>query len=272
MSAVADEIAAPSEAGLSASVQVLPLPPGLYLFSVSAGSPSTAKSPGSIPMPAVSVAAAPGTPAGRLDFLAGAQATGAWLFAKGDLLVARVNDALTQLILTSMRGPTGSTLSIKVERLDARVVTEAAIESTVPLQIVTHIRSRGDLTFANAEWAGQVAPGLWIESFGILPLQRLAGRDIEYKGLSGNGIESPWTSDGRPCGTRGMAVPLVGFAIRLKPGPAMDYDCEYSGYFASGVTVGPFRNGAPCRAVEPNDPLEGLQVRLIRRAGTARPR
>jgi hypothetical protein len=69
------------------------------------------------------------------------------------------------------------------------------------------------------------------------------------------------------CGTKGMSVPLVGFAVRLKSGAATAaYDCEYSGYFQSRVTVGPLRNGAPCRSTVANDPLEGIQVRLVRRA------
>jgi hypothetical protein len=68
------------------------------------------------------------------------------------------------------------------------------------------------------------------------------------------------------CGTKGMAVPLVGFAVRLNANIATaGYDCEYSGYFQSGVTVGPLRNGAPCRSTVANDPLEGIQVRLIKR-------
>ena len=44
------------------------------------------------------------------------------------------------------------------------------------------------------------------------------------------------------------------------------YDCEYSGYYRSGVTVGPLRNGAPCRSTVANDPLEGIQIRIVRRA------
>jgi hypothetical protein len=72
------------------------------------------------------------------------------------------------------------------------------------------------------------------------------------------------------CGTKGMSVPLVGFAIRLKPGPATAaYDCEYSGYFQSGLTVGPQRNGAPCRSTVASDPLEGIQIRIIKRTTPA---
>jgi hypothetical protein len=136
------------------------------------------------------------------------------------------------------------------------------------LQVVVHVRSRGDMNFTEGTWAGRVAPGLWIEAFSIRPLEPFAGRDIEYKGLTSSGFETPWITDDLMCGTKGMAVPLVGFAIRLKPAPAgvrSEYDCEYSGYFKSGLIVGPLRNGAPCRSTVANDPLEGIQIRMVKR-------
>jgi hypothetical protein len=201
------------------------------------------------------------------------------------------------LILTSLRAPGGEILSIKVERLDARADavasaapaaapvpskvpdlpahpgageaagTTAAGALGLPIQIGAHIRARGDMNFADAPWAGRVAPGLWIESFSLRPLERFGAQDIEYKGLTGSGFETPWLSDGNMCGTKGMAVALVGFAVRLKPSPdAAAYDCEYSGYFQSGLTVGPLRNGAPCRSTVANDPLEGIQVRIVKRS------
>ena len=126
------------------------------------------------------------------------------------------------------------------------------------------------MSFADTPWAGRVAPGLWIESFSVQPLKHLAAHDIEYKGLTGTGFETPWLSDDQICGTKGMSVPLVGFAVRLKPGPeASAYDCEYSGYYRSSVTVGPLRNGAPCRSTVANDPLEGIQIRIVQRAKAA---
>jgi len=76
-------------------------------------------------------------------------------------------------------------------------------------------------------------------------MDRFEAGDIEYKGLTGSGFETPWMSDEKMCGTKGMSVPLVGFAVRLKPGPKTGaYDCEYSGFFKSGITIGPLRNGA----------------------------
>jgi GT2 family glycosyltransferase len=291
-----------TQEGLSASVQVLPLPPGLYLFSVKAATPAVAAATGQLSLPAVHVGLGPGVVTDDVEFVAGPSTHGGWLFAKGDLLVAKVKDSGATLVLTSVRAPGGETLSIKVERLEARadaVVSQAngngehkqrlpqervaagkvsttklpvADDSTLPLAIGAHVRTRGDMSFSEVPWAGRVAPGLWLESFSVRPLARFAAEDIEYKGLTGSGFETPWLSDDKMCGTKGMSTPLLGFAIRLKPSPAAAaYDCEYSGYFASGLTVGPVRNGVPCRSSVASDPLEGIQVRLVKRSATMLP-
>jgi GT2 family glycosyltransferase len=296
---------APQEAqekGMSASVQVLPLPAGLYLFSVKAASPTSAPATGELTLPAVHVGLGPGVRSEQVEFIAGPSTHGAWLFAEGDLLVTKINGTGATLVMTSVRAPGGDVLSIKVERLDARNTTPdervprsdvdestsvpkptrtgklparnpgkpAVDRSRLPVLIGAHIRSRGDMTFADAPWAGRVAPGLWIEAFSVRPLELLGAQDIEYKGLTGSGFETPWLSDEKVCGTKGMAVPLVGFAVRLKESATTaGYNCEYSGYFQSGVTIGPLRNGAPCRSTVANDPLEGIQVRVIKRSASA---
>jgi hypothetical protein len=296
-----------ADPALSASVQVLPLPTGLYLFSVTAADRTPANASEQLALPAVNIGLGPGVKSDDVDFVAGPSTHGAWLFTPGDLLIAKVKGPGATLILTSVRGPGGEVLSIKVERLDTRVdvlaQTRAApvlatdrglapsheparqlssvkavdsadnvvvgavpIEPSVPIQIEAHIRAAGDMTFSDAPWAGRVAPGLWIESFSVRPLERFCASDIEYKGLTGSGFETPWLSDDKVCGTKGMSVPLVGFAVRLKASAATAiYDCEYSGYFQSGATVGPQRNGAPCRSSVANDPLEGIQVRIVKR-------
>jgi hypothetical protein len=285
-------------------VQVLPLPPGLYLFSVKAADPTPARSNGALVLPAVHVGLGPGMRPDQVEFIGGPNTHGAWLFAQGDLLVTKVNGTGATLVMTSVRAPGGEVLSIRVERLESRAeappaqATASAQAATqmnsplaktpgklgkepefsfgnqhyLPVQIGAHIRSRGDMMFVDAPWAGRVAPGLWIEAFSVLPLNQFGAADVEYKGLTGSGFETPWLSDDKMCGTKGMAVPLVGYAVRLKPSAATEgYDCEYSGYFQSGVTVGPLRNGAPCRSTVANDPLEGIQVRLIKRESVALP-
>jgi GT2 family glycosyltransferase len=294
--------------GLSASVQVLPLPTGLYLFSVKAGTTVVERTAEKLNLPAMHVGLGPGVRSEQVEFVAGPGTDGTWLFVQGDVLVAKVNGSGATLILTSVRSSIGEVLSIEVERLEARsqsltlaptdgagmpikppvaaahatdagapaalksksAVVAAVDTLALPVQIKTHIRSRGDMSFADTPWAGRVAPGLWIESFSVQPLKHLAAHDIEYKGLTGTGFETPWLSDDQICGTKGMSVPLVGFAVRLKPSPeASAYDCEYSGYYRSSVMVGPLRNGAPCRSTVANDPLEGIQIRIVQRAKAA---
>ncbi len=275
---------------LAASVQVLPLPVGLYLFSVRPSDPPGASASGRLRLPAMQVGLGPGVPPDQVEFMAGPGTQAAWLITPTDLLVVKVNGVGATLILNSVRAPEGRTLSIKVERLDGRTGSVARAPSTpdeetprdavptaatfagadvdLPLavQIGAHICTRGDMNFTNVPWAGRIAPGLWIESFTVRPLERFEPKDVEYKALTGSGFETPWVSDGAPCGTRGMGVPLVAFALRFKGTAAAGFDCEYSGYFQSGVTVGPLRNGAPCRSTVANDPLEGIQVRLVKRS------
>lgn len=286
---------------LTASVQVLPLPAGLYLFSVKSAAPTSSNIDGQLTLPAMHVGLGPGVRSELVEFIAGPSTHGAWLFRSGDLLVTKICGSGVTLIITSVRNPIGEVLSISVERLDNRaeikvtappVNAVSAIATTrdapggmsptasgesvfeadddklsLSVEIRAHIRTRGDMTFGNLPWAGRVGPGLWIESFSVRPTKLFGEKDIEYKGLTSSGFETPWLSEGKMCGTKGMSTPLVGFAIRLKPSPlASEYDCEYSGYFQSGKIVGPLRNSAPCRSSLASDALEGIQIRLVKRA------
>jgi len=290
--------------GLSSSVQVLPLTAGLYLFSVKASGAASSSSENTSSLPAMHVGLGPGVPSQHVEFMEGPSTHGAWLFAATDLLVAKIKASGATLMLTSVRAAGGEALSIKVERLNARAA-DAMTRSTDPVstpdetraallerpaphtsgpavfgpagdrplavRIGAHIRSRGDMRFDDVPWAGRLGTGLWIESFSVQPLEPLSAADIEYKALTGSGFETPWLTDDKMCGTKGMAVPLVGFALRLKANAAAEYDCEYSGYFQSGVTVGPLLNGAPCRSTVANDPLEGIQIRLLKSKGPGPP-
>jgi hypothetical protein len=136
----------------------------------------------------------------------------------------------------------------------------------VSLDVVAHIRGRGDVRFADAPWVGRLGPGEWIEALTIVPRDRLAAAAIEYKGLTASGAETSWLGSGSPCGTQGRSIPLIGFAVRQKATESgAQFDCEYTGYFQSGATAGPARNGAPCRSAHDNDPLEGMQLRITPR-------
>jgi len=150
-------------------------------------------------------------------------------------------------------------------RMGGSVAAEAWPQR-VGLDILAHIRGRGDVHFPDTPWVGRLGRGLWIEGFAIFPHSRLAATAIEYKGLTASGAETPWIGSGALCGTQGRGIPLIGFAMRQKavPGGAQ-VDCEYTGYFESGATVGPTRNGAPCRSAVDHDALEGIALRITLR-------
>jgi hypothetical protein len=279
-----------TQEGLSAGAQVLPLPGGFYLFSVRAASPQLAPGAAHITLPALHVTVAPSTDPGKVEFLSGNKSQSTWLFAPGDMLIARVSQPGAHLVLTSLRAPQGASLDLRIERLEGRDERLAIPVATVDapagqtgsapgepgqalrLQIGAHVRARGDMSFDGSAWAGRVAPGLWLEAFSVTPLEVLTAADIEYKGLTASGFETPWLSGASACGTRGMGVPLVGFAVRLTPGPVTaGYDCQYSGHFKNAGGVGPLRNGTPCRSTIANDPLEGIQIRIVRKEAGATP-
>jgi hypothetical protein len=69
-------------------------------------------------------------------------------------------------------------------------------------------------------------------------------------------------SGGDLCGARGTGVPLVAFAVRIKPDSVPGYTCQYSGRFLSGNVIGPFDDGRFCRSEAPGDPLVALELRI----------
>ena len=261
------------ENAISGSVEVITIPKGQYRFAVKSGAPARATGAGALSVPAVHVGLGPGVPPGAATLTPKQRGNGHWLFQPGDALVAKITGATATLVLTSVRAPGGLALAIEVDRLDgkraAAPVTAPVEPQSLRTEILAHVRNRGDMPFANVEWAGRVGSGLWIEAFAVKPLEGIGAGDIEYKGLTRTGIETPWIGNGGLCGTRGMSVALIGFAARLKPEAGANYDCEYAGYFQSGTTVGPLRNGAPCRSTVPNDPLEGIRLRIVPRTATA---
>ena len=90
--------------------------------------------------------------------------------------------------------------------------------------------------------------------------------DIEYQAVLGRGWLSPWVEGGKFCGSRGMALPLLGMRIRLKGSAAASYDCSYAATFVDGTTIGPVAAGEACEA-ESLAGLEAFQVVLRRRDG-----
>jgi hypothetical protein len=218
---------------------------------------------------------------GALEITTASGKPGAWLGGPAESLFVCSPAGGAAVLVTAYLGrdPSGPPLALAIRRLDAPAelpITTVALampgiparsQEEVGLEILLHIRGRGDVYFFEPGWAGRVGAGSWVEAFAILPRDALAASAIEYKGLSASGVETDWLPSGSRCGTSGRSTPLVGFAVRQKAGVAgARFDCEYSGYFQSGAVSGPARNGAPCLSTAANDPLEGLQLRIVDRS------
>ena len=84
--------------------------------------------------------------------------------------------------------------------------------------------------------------------------------------MLGRGWLSPWIEGGKFCGSRGMALPLLGLKVRLKGNAAKTHECSYSATFVDGSSVGPVPGGETCEA-ESLAALEAFQVVIRRRGG-----
>jgi GT2 family glycosyltransferase len=294
---------------LTVTAEVLTLNKGVYLFAVQLAAPRRVGEDGDLILPAIHVGPGPGVASESIEIMTGPRTDGCWLYEPRDVLVIKVRSSPTPMLLTSVRSPGMAPLEVTVERIDvkhqpdgppaaappplypalaaplgptAAQVAEAGAPQGPPwqdargparlrTQITVHVQQRGDLAFVDEFWAGAPGSTLAVEGFSILPLETLAPDQIEYKALNASGVETPWLSEGGFCGTRGVAAPLVGFALRLTGGAEERYDCEYRGAFSSGRVVGPIINGAPCRAVVAGDHLEAIQVAIVERRRPADP-
>ena len=130
--------------------------------------------------------------------------------------------------------------------------------------IVAHIQSRGDVGTKFGDWMGKKDSQNWIEGFAIHAPEGIVPTDLTYQAVLGRGWLSPWVDAGQYCGSRGMALPLLGIRIRLSGDAAEQYDISYSATFVGGASSGPVGNDETCEA-ETLAPLESFQITLAPR-------
>jgi hypothetical protein len=113
---------------------------------------------------------------------------------------------------------------------------------------MAHIQGSGDVPGRFGDWLGKRGSRAWIEGFGVSDKGPIAAGDMEYQGVLGRGWLSPWVDNGKFCGSRGMALPLLGLNVRLKGSASKEYSARYSATFIDGSVVGPVEEGNPCEA------------------------
>ncbi len=204
-----------------------------------------------------------------------------WLNGQDAAALIRVASGPAQVLVTVYQAPSAppdSAPRLQVMRLgreaggDAQAtaaMAQIAARSVPPADadVVAHVQRTGDVPGRIGEWAGTRGSRLWIEGFSLTPHEDIKPTELEYQAVLGRGWLSPWIEGGKFCGSRGMALPLLGLKVRLKGGAAKTHECNYSASFVDGSAVGPVPAGEACEA-ESLAALEAFQV-VIQRRGAA---
>ncbi len=247
-------------------------------------------------LPGVRVSLPPG-PSGRPEAVSIATfRPDGWLHSVGDAALVRVTSGPAQILVTVYQSPDvqGAGPNLQVIRLaegapppGAAGIRQAAAVApgqavpagAIPVDIMAHIQGRGDVGAKLGEWLGEQGSKRWIEGFAVAPTKDVAIADVEYQAVLGRGWLSPWAEGGQFCGSRGMALPVLGLRLRLKGAAAEAYDCSYSAAFVDGTVIGPIAAGEACES-ESLAPMEAMLIDIRPRgqpaiqpgdAGTAAP-
>ncbi len=186
-----------------------------------------------------------------------------WLGADGAALI-RVSGGPSQVLVTIFQERDGAqeAPNLRVQRLSAPA---AVAPEPVAHEVEAHTYGRGDVGAKLGGWVGEPGSERWIEGFAVTPAGAVAPGDIEYQAVLGRGWLSPWSEGGGFCGSRGMALPILGLRVRLRGAAAKAFAAVVSATFVGGAEAGPVRDGEVCEA-EDLAPLEAFCIELRPRA------
>jgi hypothetical protein len=197
-----------------------------------------------------------------------------WLSAEGDATLVRVRKGPAHVLVTIYQLPNQPDAAPKLQvrqLLGGGDADQAANPAqSVPaaqqerMDLLAHIQTRGDVGAKFGKWLGEQGSNNWIEGFAIAAPDGIDPEDFTYQGVLGRGWLSPWVEAGQYCGSRGMALPLLGLRVRLTGAAAEQYDISVEASFVGGETAGPVGNDETCEG-ETLAPLEALQVTLTPR-------
>ncbi len=261
--------AAPAEAKLEVSAQILSFEPGLYSVDVQA--PQIMRGASGMTVPCV-----------RLDPINSGEASRAFVSALSDTNLIypgehasylRVQGAKASVLLTIYKlagGMAPPELRISLVQPAGARPPESRAQAALPsekLSLMAHIERAGDVTVAGGVWAGQPGGRGAMEGFALTPGGGLKPEDIEYQAVLGNDWTTPWLAGGEFCGSRGLSLPLLGARIRLRGDAAKNYSCSVWGSFVGAGEIGPVMDGLVCGAG--GAALEALRVVITRRVVVA---
>jgi hypothetical protein len=278
---------------LKVSGHLMTLDPGLFCIVQMPSRPSEAGSG----LPGVRISHPPG-PASRPEAVSiSTFRPDGWLLTGGDAALVRVLGGPAQVLVTIYQSPVSkdNAPSLQVLRLLEPIPGAVAAGAGAPvarrapapgpaapgapapvaasgpaptvMEMVAHIQERGDVGAMIGDWLGEKGSKRWIEGFGVAPTRMIGPKDIEYQAVLGRGWLSPWVEGGQFCGSRGMALPILGLRLRLRGEAAEAFEVAYSATFTDGTEVGPVGAGEECEA-ESLAPIEAFQI-VVRPRGAA---
>jgi len=253
---------------LKVTAHLMALPTGLFSF-VNEGLPNAAKQGG---MPGVRISPPP--MGGGAAEIVGFRADG-WLSPDGDAALVRVRKGPANVLVTiyQLAGQPDAAPRLQVRQLlqpasgpapapeaAAPPAPEPAPEPVTP-DVIAHIQGQGDVGARFGDWLGERGSKNWIEGFSINAPAGIDPADLTYQAVLGRGWLSPWMEAGQYCGSRGMALPLLGLRVRLSGDAADLYEVSCSATFIGGTSAGPVGNDETCEGTT-LAPLEAIQVIL----------
>ena len=269
-------------AELRVSAHVMTLERGLFCVFPAPGSPPPDPSTG---LPGVRITPTPSREQNANGVTISTFRQDGWL--ENTAALVKVNDDSAQILVSIYQAANGGPATaprLQVLRLsgdDAAAAAAApagapsgaapapavAAPAAAPVpdpDIVAHIQRAGDVGGKFGERIGTQGSQAWVEGFGLAPHGDIQPGDVEYQGVLGRGWLSPWVEGGKFCGSRGMALPLLGLRVRLKGDAAERFDCSYSATFVDGSSVGPVAMGEACES-ESLAALESFQIDMTPR-------
>ncbi|MBS1059357.1 hypothetical protein [Gluconobacter sp. Dm-44] len=275
---------------LKAGAHMMVLDAGIFCIFHAAGQAPA----GPAGLPGVRISRAPGTPPGIVTVSTFEE--DGWIGGSNGAALVRVMRGPAAVLVTTYQEP-GSTHAaprLQVAQLAGPVtaspaqsaVSEAAPVSSAPVSpvpkapeavaepvaapveaaaskdISAHIQRRGDVTSGIGHWMGVPGSQGWIEGFSIAPETGVPASDIEYQAVLGKGWLSPWAEGGQYCGSRGMALPILGLRVRLKGESAKTSKIRLTASFIDGTRLGPV-DGTEALEAESLAPLEAFLLEIV---------
>ena len=211
-----------------------------------------------------------------------------WLRQRGDALLLRVHSSRVRILLTSYnlaRAQGATPPKIEIQRLDPALATpevaalaaadpapnglEGAAAEESAVDMIVHLRNRGDVRGKFGEWVGDDKGELWVEGFTLTPPPSLHAGKLQYQAVLGKGWTSPWVGVGSFCGTRGLQIPIQGLRLRLDDADERSPTILASARFTDGTIKEAVPFNSFC-SLDPLMPVTALRLDVTPAGGAPR--